>query len=180
MAEQMDLDFLIETVKSTTRDVFSTMLMMEAEPQSTRADDGAPGPTDGVVGIIGIAGSWVGTGIIICCPELACRASSAMLMSEYTTVVDDVLDAMGEITNMIIGNIKTALEDRYGQMGISVPTVVYGRNFATRTVSRGEWVIVNFSVGGQVLQVHINLAPNPVEGNATVVPGFKRTEPVLA
>jgi chemotaxis protein CheX len=103
-----------------------------------------------------------------------------MLMSEYTSVVDDVLDAMGEITNMIIGNIKTVLEDRYGQMGISVPTVVYGRNFATRTVSRGEWVIVSFSVGGQILQVHINLARNPAESSESIVPGFRRTEPVLA
>ena len=180
MAETMDLEFLIETVKSTTRDVFSTMLMMEADPQEMRAEGSAPGPTDGVVGIIGIAGSWVGTGIIICCPELACRASGAMLMSEYATVNDDVLDAMGEITNMIIGNTKTVLEERYGPMGISVPTVVYGRNFATRTVSRGEWVIVCFSVGGQILQVHLNLAANPAESNHRIVPGFRRTEAVLA
>lgn len=179
MAEKMDLEFLIETVKSTTRAVFSTMLMMEAEPLSNRDEEAGPGPTDGVVGIIGIAGSWVGTGIIICCQDLACRASSSMLMSEYTTVNDDVLDAMGEITNMIIGNVKTVLEDRYGPMGISVPTVVYGRNFATRTVSRGEWVIVRFSVGGQTLQVHLNLAANPAD-NSRVVPGFRRTEAVLA
>lgn len=180
MAETIDLDFLIEAVKSTTRDVFSTMLMMEAEPQPILPGKGVPGPTDGVVGIIGIAGTWVGTGIIICTPELACQASSSMLMCEYATVNDDVLDAMGEITNMIIGNIKTMLEDRYGSMGISVPTVVYGRNFATRTVSRGEWVIVSFKVAGQVLQVHINLAPNPSQGAHHVVPGFVRSDAVLA
>ena len=180
MAETIDLDILIEAVKSTTRDVFSTMLMLEAEPQPVLPGHGVPGPTDGVVGIIGIAGTWVGTGIIICTPELACQASSSMLMSEYNTVNDDVLDAMGEITNMIIGNIKTTLEDRYGAMGISVPTVVYGRNFATRTVSRGEWVIVSFNVAGQVLQVHINLAPNPSQDAQHVVPGFARTEAVLA
>jgi len=177
--EQMDRDYLVRIAQSTTQEVFSTMLMMEATPLAARAEDGGPGPTDGVVGIIGIAGAWVGTGIVICKASLACRASSAMMMAEYDTVNEDVLDAMGEITNMIIGNIKTNLEERYGVMGISVPTVVYGRNFATRTVSRGEWVIVLFEIGGEEFQVHINLAPNPAN-TAPVTPGFLRTEPVLA
>ena len=31
-----------------------------------------------------------------------------MLMTEYTAICEDVLDAVAEITNMIIGNVKTA------------------------------------------------------------------------
>lgn len=185
---QMDTEFLIEMVKLNTREVFSTMLMMEAEPtrvrrvpsstdSTTNADHA--GLVDGVVGIIGIAGTWVGTGIIMCSPELACQASSAMMMSEYNAVNGEVLDAVGEITNMIIGNIKTSLEERYGSMGISVPTVVYGRNFATRTVSRGEWVVLGFRVGAESMEIHINLALNP-RAEEKVTPGFIRTEPVLA
>jgi len=186
--QMMDTDLLVETVKSTTKDVFGTMLMMEAEPVrvsrfpsstdgTTNADHA--GLVDGVVGIIGIAGSWVGTGIIMCSPDLACKASSAMMMSEYAAVNGEVLDAMGEITNMIIGNIKTSLEDRYGAMGISVPTVVYGRNFATRTVSRGEWVIIGFRAADENLEIHINLAPNPRSGDK-ITPGFIRTEALIA
>lgn len=195
---EMDTDFLVEIVKNTTSEVFSTMLMMEVEPRSVRrvppgpngavsasqagpevVDGMVDGMVDGVVGIIGIAGSWVGTGIIMCTPELACKASSAMMMSEYDAVNGEVLDAMGEITNMIIGNVKTALEERYGAMGISVPTVVYGRNFATRTVSRGEWFIVGFAAGGSQLEIHLNLAQNP-RSNDKVTPGFVRTEAVIA
>jgi chemotaxis protein CheX len=179
MPENMDRENLIQTARDTTKDVFATMLGMEAVPLATRTEEGGPGPSDGVVGIIGIAGTWVGTGIVICQAGLACKAASAMMMTEYTSVNEEVLDAMGEITNMIIGNIKTNLEDRYGTMGISVPTVVFGRNFATRTVSRGEWVIVSFVVADEDFQVHVNLALNPNQPQ-TVVPGFVRTEPVLA
>lgn len=187
--QTIDPEFLVEAIKSTTREVCSTMLMMEAEPvfvrsapplrnSELRADRG--GLVDGVLGIIGIAGTWVGTGLILCSPHLACKASSAMMMSEHSTVDGAVLDAMGEIANMIIGNIKTMLEDKYGSMGISVPTVVYGRNLARRTISRGEWVIVGFHVaGGQQLEIHLNLTPNPAPV-ARVPPGFVRTEPLLA
>jgi chemotaxis protein CheX len=185
LPETMDRAALVKIIQSTTQDVFSTMLMMEAQTSSVNSGGGSPvdgetgpGLVDGVVGIIGIAGTWVGTGIIMCSPELACKASSAMMMAEYDTVNGDVLDAMGEITNMIIGNIKTALEETHGQMGISVPTVVYGRNFATRTVSRGEWVVVSFLAAGHGLEIHLNLALNPRPDKVTH--GFIRTEPVLA
>ena len=42
-----------------------------------------------------------------------------------------MLDAVAEVTNMIIGNVKTVLESRLGAMGLSTPTVIYGRNFQT-------------------------------------------------
>jgi CheY-specific phosphatase CheX len=48
-----------------------------------------------------------------------------------------VLDAFAELIDMIIGNVKTALEEHLGPMGMSVPTVVHGKNFTTRTVAGG-------------------------------------------
>lgn len=183
MEEHMDRAYLVEMVQRTAKDVFGTMLMMEAEAGEAVIPSEVPAASDGVVGIIGIAGSWVGTGIIQCQAPLACQAASAMMMAEYDSVNDEVLDAMGEVTNMIIGNLKTSLEERYGDMGISVPTVVYGRNFATRTVSRGEWIVVPFKIGALTMEVQVNLSPNQHADNHAgnkVRPGFQRTEPVVA
>ena len=56
-----------------------------------------------------------------------------LLITEYAAINEDVLDSVAEVTNMIIGNVKTALEDRLGAMGLSTPTVIYGRNFQTRS-----------------------------------------------
>ena len=43
---------------------------------------------------------------------MACRICAAMLMTEAPAVNEDVLDAVAELTNMIIGSVKTDLESR--------------------------------------------------------------------
>jgi chemotaxis protein CheX len=44
-------------------------------------------------------------------------------MTEASSVDEDVLDAVAEITNMIIGSVKTDLEGELGPLGLSIPTV---------------------------------------------------------
>ncbi len=68
-----------------------------------------------------------------------------MLMTEAPSVNEDVLDAVAELTNMIIGNVKTELEAQVGPLGLSIPTVVYGRNFQTKTAGAPGGSYCNFS-----------------------------------
>ena len=77
------------------------------------------------------------------------------------TADEEVLDAVAELTNMIVGNVKTVLERKLGAMGLSTPTVIYGRNFETRTVGSREWVTVPFQCGEYSMGVQITIAPNP-------------------
>ena len=179
MSQQIDSGFLVGAIRTSTAEVFSTMMGIEVTAGEPILNTTEAGPTQGVVGIIGMAGSYVGTGMICCNVPLACRAASAMMMSEYDSVNDEVLDAVGEICNMIVGNIKTAIEERYGEMGISVPTVVYGHNFATRTLSKGSWTIVPFETNGDKIEIFVSLVPNS-HSDSGLRPGFRRTEPVLA
>jgi chemotaxis protein CheX len=116
--------------------------------------------SNGVVSFIGLAGDWAGTGTIHCSPTFACSMAGALMMSEYAAVDEEVLDAVAEVTNMIIGNVKTALEERLGPMGLSIPTVVFGRNFTSRTVGKQEWSVVPFSCGDERLEVQVCLAPD--------------------
>ena len=67
---------------------------------------------------------------------------------------------MGEVCNMILGNVKTMLEEELGPMGLSIPTVIYGRNFTTRSVARSQWSVVPFVCNGERLEVHLCLAPS--------------------
>ena len=48
-----------------------------------------------------------------------------MMLADYTSVEGEVLDAIGEIANMIFGNVKTALESEVGDLGLSIPTVIF-------------------------------------------------------
>jgi chemotaxis protein CheX len=117
-------------------------------------------PNDGVVSFIGIAGSWAGTGSLSCSPAMACRVCAAMLMTEATAVNEDVLDAVAELTNMIIGSVKTDLEAELGPLGLSIPTVVFGRNFKTRSAATAEWIHVRFLWDGDPLMIKMCLAPS--------------------
>lgn len=148
---------MIAAIERVTAEVFGTMLAIEVAPGAAFHEQNVPGPSEGVVGLIGLTGPWVGTGVVHCNSALACQIASAMMMQEYTGICDDVLDSVGEVTNMVVGNIKTYLEEHLGPKGLSVPSVIYGRNFSSRTMSRNEWTVVPFKVGAEGHDVQIAL-----------------------
>jgi chemotaxis protein CheX len=117
-----------------------------------------PASEEGVISMIGLAGSCAGTGSICCSPELACKISTHMLICEYSKVDDDVLDAVAEVTNMVMGNVKNALEESVGPIGLSVPTVVYGRSFTACTRASRKWIVVPFDCEGERMKVKLSLA----------------------
>jgi chemotaxis protein CheX len=153
-------DELVELVTVAATDVFTTMLGMEPSAGEAYIDSAPCLLTNGVVSLIGLTGPWVGTGSISCSAAFACRIASALMLTEYEAVGDDVLDAIAEVTNMIIGNVKTVLDERLGPMGLSIPTVVYGRNVSSRTVGKQAWTIVPFFAGDERLEVQLCLVPN--------------------
>ena len=108
---------IVESLIRSARDVFSTMLGTELTSGEVSVEATTSEPNDGVVSFIGIAGSWAGTGSLTCSPAMACRICEAMLMTEASAVNEDVLDAVAEITNMIIGSVKTDLESELGPLG---------------------------------------------------------------
>ena len=88
------------------------------------------------------------------------RVCASMLTTEATYVNEEVLDAVAELTNIIIGNVKTELESRLGPLGLSIPTVVYGRNFRIKTASATDWVVLRFRWDDDYLTVKLCLAPH--------------------
>jgi chemotaxis protein CheX len=83
-----------------------------------------------------------------------------MLMMESTGVDEDVLDAVAELTNMIVGSVKNDLEPHLGPLGLSIPTVVFGRNFRTKSAGNTEWTVVRFPWESEVLVVKLCLSPS--------------------
>ena len=156
----MNLQKLItSSICDAAANVFSTMLGQDLAQGVAGLEEGTPEPNDGVVSFIGIAGTWAGTGSISCSPTLACRICSQMLMMEATAVDAEVLDAVAELTNMIIGCVKTDLEQHLGPLGLSIPTVVYGRNFKTKSAGQHEWIVVSFLWEDEPLTIKFCLAP---------------------
>jgi chemotaxis protein CheX len=154
---QQDIE---QAVTKASREVFETMLNLplEVDPSVTQTEI-EPETFHGVVALVGVAGTWTGTGHISCSPQFAQQLAGALLMSSYDAVNEDVLDAVAEVANMIIGNVKTYFEEKLGPLGLTVPTVIYGRNYHTRSAGVKDWVLVRLHSGEETMDINFCLMP---------------------
>jgi chemotaxis protein CheX len=159
MPEQVDEVKMAGALRAATEEVFSTMLGMELAVGEPYRLPNKPDPTNGVVALIGLTGKWVGTGGISCSGDLARKISGQLLMSEYASIDQEVLDAIGEIANMIVGSFKNALEPEIGPVDMSIPVVVFGHNFTATSIHRADWLALPFDCGSERLIVKACLAP---------------------
>ncbi len=114
-----------ETAQIVT-DVFQTMLRMEVQPADAVWSQ-QPGT---LTAAIFFAGSWKGAVLVECSESQACRWTARLMsIAEPAGITDDVHDAMGEIVNMIGGNLKSVIPSG---VGLSMPTVVEGRNYSLK------------------------------------------------
>jgi chemotaxis protein CheX len=157
---------VVQAIQAATEEVFVTMLDMTAdvlEPSGSPGED--DDPNGSLVAMVGLTGAWSGTGSVVCPPSLAQEVWSRMFMAEPSgdsfSLSDEVLDAVAELANMIIGNTKNSLEEDLGSLAMSIPSVIYGRNFRIRSLNGAQWVVVPFSAGGNRITVKICLAPTP-------------------
>src|ERR1044071_6743266 len=113
---------MVEMVRNAAMDVFTTMFALTPEPGDAYTSTTGSLSNNGIISLVGLAGPWIGTGSISCSAPCACHLASQFMMSEYDAVNDEVLDAIAKVTNMIIGNVKTSLEETLGPLGLSIPT----------------------------------------------------------
>ena len=66
-------------------------------------------------------------------------------------------DAVGELTNMIFGQIKTQLNGRGYGLKLGIPSVVTGKGHFVSQFHRGSYMIIPFYLDGQLFQVHLAL-----------------------
>jgi chemotaxis protein CheX len=162
----MEISRLIsESIRHSMHEAFATMLNVTLEKgevldPSTAPEESLPEPHEGIMSFIGLTGAWVGTGTIICPAKMACRICSQMLLTESKSVDEEVLDAIAELTNIVIGSVKNDLEHELGPLGLSIPSVIFGRNFKTKNTAQVERVIERFHWEGEMLLVKLCLAPS--------------------
>jgi chemotaxis protein CheX len=159
--QKLETGEIVSMVVAATTDVFGTMLSLTLESSPPHQEPVHPATYDGVVALIGVGGPWTGTGRISCSPEFSCVMAGALLMSAYESVDEEVMDAVAEVANMVVGNVKTLLEERVGSLALSIPTVIYGRNYKTRSAGVMEWTVVPFRCGTEILEVRFNLMETP-------------------
>jgi len=123
IAMSIEIDY-INPVITGLEHVFKTMLNCDVERTGLglMENNQALYP---VSGIIGISGKGVGTVVLSMQESVALKSAGVMLMMDNLTAIDDdVLDAVGELTNMICGEAKAKLEQY--RLSISLPNILCG------------------------------------------------------
>jgi chemotaxis protein CheX len=134
-----------ETIIRVTHEVFSTMLGIELEGERIEPlSSNLAMPEAGIIAMLGVAGPISGCVNIRISADLSCDLASRLLMSEFSKVDEDVLDAIAEVGNMVVGGFKTTLEERFGPMGLSLPTVISAERYIARSPALGQRFTVSF------------------------------------
>lgn len=112
---------VVPFVKSV-RTVFSTMLRSELTIGKVALKE-CTAPTFDVSGVIGLTGDLVGSVVVSFPQKVAAQVASAFVGSPIPEDGPDLPDAIGELTNMIVGGAKREIDM---VASISVPTIVMG------------------------------------------------------
>jgi chemotaxis protein CheX len=119
-------DALAEVLQRVIKMIFG----VESRLVERRFEDDKSAPYE-VSGIIGITGSARGN-IVLSFPSDVARQLTALMLSEKNSkgcTQQDVSDCVGEISNIVAGNLLTLLDEHIAATSqISLPSVIIGRH----------------------------------------------------
>lgn len=130
MQADATLEAYRENIVPVANMVFETMLNLEIKPYPLPWER----PQYMISAAVYFAGSWYGAILLECTPLQACRFAQYLISLEAPeSVNDDVRDAVGELANMLAGNLKSVLP--HGVV-LSMPSVVEGSDYTLQMCGR--------------------------------------------
>ena len=114
------------------------------------ADVSLPDDVTLMTGCVQIEGAWNGAVTLQCTQELATALAGELFGPDATTTADEVRDTIGELTNMLAGNIKALLTE---PSRISLPAVAFGGDYDLSIIGTQEVATVGFRCAGTPILV---------------------------
>jgi chemotaxis protein CheX len=126
MPTELKIQILPADLAHIVESVFGTMIGLEATQCETPWFSGG----DRLTAAIHLMGDWNGAVMLECDERQACRFAARFLTMSAADAVDDVVrDVLGELVNMIGGNLKCVLTQG---IHLSMPCIVNGTNYFLR------------------------------------------------
>lgn len=138
MHAEIQLELYKSDICQFAESVFLSMLGLNVQPIEAELPS-----TEMISGAIYYAGPWKGAALLQCEPGEAYDFTARLMgIPQPEAFDDDVRDAMGEITNIIGGNMKPLLP--HGVV-LSMPSVVSGRPASLRICGDAPLIRLAFS-----------------------------------
>ena len=153
----MDKFFEINNkIIESTIEIFTGMVMMEisvaGEPLTTLGS-----LENSITGMVGLAGVCKGVLAVHFPKQVALDVTGSFIGMEVDEINADVQDAIGEIANMLGGNLKTILSERGKDIMLSMPSTFSGDRYSFTSQVEVDRVILPFQTPSGMFYVEIEL-----------------------
>lgn len=138
------MDFYAKIVE-VTREIFDTMIMLDIIPGQPLTKHISKFNCS-LSAMVGFAGLKRGNLTLHTPEKVAIGLTQSFLGTEIEKINEEVEDAMGELANMIAGSLKPFISAKDKSVELSLPSVVYGKEYTMTVISKADWIIVPFSV----------------------------------
>lgn len=112
-------------------------------------------PEHEVSGVIGLSGMAQGTVVVGLGRDTALKATEAMLQERPPEINSDVVDAVGELANIIAGAAKSQLEHLH--LSVSLPSVITGKGHCIQFPTKVTPICIPFDSEWGPITVEIGL-----------------------
>ncbi len=154
------IDQLEDMLKNSVGEVFRKML--KTEPVSIPLAGGTIADETHIASAVGFIGDVTGVVYIYASAAFAVRLTAVMLEMQDSEIDGDemVNDCMGELANMIVGNVKAQIVEKGKSCVLTIPSIVRGSNISIEAVSSATRRVLCFRcVDNQNLVVEIMIKP---------------------
>ena len=145
-----------DKIVESTIEIFTGMVMMDiavaGEPMQKLGS-----LKQSITGMVGLAGTHKGVLAVHFPKQIALDVTSNFLGMDVSDINEDVQDVIGEIANMLGGNLKTILSDRGKDIQLSLPSTISGDQYAFSSQADADQVIIPFQAPAGIFYVEVEL-----------------------
>ena len=129
-------------------ETLNTMAMLELETGEISQVQALENTLD-YTATMGLCGEKEGLLVLSLESSLARQVVAAMLGEDESEIDGDLLDGVGELTNMIAGSAKTELGKAGYHFNLSIPAVIEGEKNVVTPQTASTGLRINLSCGGR-------------------------------
>ncbi|GAB4239443.1 MAG: hypothetical protein OHK0028_17290 [Deltaproteobacteria bacterium] len=149
----MPVGNLDEIIVDSVHEVFETLIFLLPEEQSVQESEQTEFSGE-VIASLQVTGDIDGIVAMVCSRDVAGQLTRNMLgLEDPPEDMSEIADCVGEIVNMITGNIKTRCIESGVSFKLSIPTVVWGREMVLSLQEEVHGFRVPFLVEGEEMYV---------------------------
>jgi len=138
-----------DQISCLMEEIWSTMLSLDLQRLDHEPDNHSEDGT--LTGCVHISGAWEGAAVLCCSTQLARQVTSIMFGTAEVSM-EEVCDAIGELTNITAGQIQPLLPQ---PSELSLPSVVEGLNYRLNIPKSSLLSQVSLECQGQPITIKV-------------------------